>query len=451
MPSSIIESIDSSKSSDVASSAIRSALPQLRWPLNTQRFIEQALASNTDLNTAKLRVQEAGAINAASRANLLPQLDLSVANSRDRSAQARPKPELGTVAAREKRLQARLAFNWELDLFGLQRTRAKATSAQQNALAAQARAVRQSIAAQLQSALISALAAQRQMLHTEKLLAILSEIETLQQALVDAGLTSRSELLRVRAERLSRRADAERVTTERTLQTLRLRALSDQSLSQIAELLAQSHAVQGCSIAVQALPISSLLTRPDVQAAEQSLIATQMGAKAAQLARLPIFALTGELASQESRQRTLSDLLQRVNQTSMGLSLAQSLFAGGRLKAEASAAKTRAEIAEQDYRNVLLSAAEELDSALAQVHQANQIGTQLKQALDDSKAQLSMSTARFAAGIDSRLQHLEQQRELIERRLIYIDANADQCLAKVSLARAVAQAWAENSTLVFNN
>jgi outer membrane protein TolC len=400
-----------------------SKLAPIVFSPEVQAWMDSAIASSASVAIAQARLDEANAQRRGSFGALFPELsaNLGASDARQRSSAVAPARE-DDLPVRNKRQQGSFEFRWELDLFGANRARHRAAENLSQAAQGDLDAARQSLAAELQLTLVRRVAAALRVDQSQQLLTLLGKIDALEKALADSGIRSRSDWLRVRADLQTRQSEVERDQLELEAQTLRLRSLSDTARETIVSMLI-AQTLPACSTDAHfSLPLQALADRPDVAAARWRLQAALNDADAAQLDRL-FSAITHSF------------------EHSFGLSLVQKLFSGGRIQANADAAHARTAVQAAQYRQSLLLAAEEVDLAIATVKQSGGSARRLDAALRDSLELQKLANARQQAGIDSELDRAVVERDYLERALAANDGHREQCLAAISVRRALAQVW----------
>jgi multidrug efflux system outer membrane protein len=157
------------------------------------------------------------------------------------------------------------------------------------------------------------------------------------------------------------------------------------------------------------LPSDVLLRRPDVLAAEQSLIAANANIGAVRAAFFPRLSLIGMLGSASP---ALSGLFKAgTGAWSFAPSLSMPLFDGGRNSANLDIAEARKVIAVAQYEKTIQTAFKEVADLLnARATLAEQL--QAQERLQVSQEQrLQLTEARYKAGIANHLELLEAQRD----------------------------------------
>jgi multidrug efflux system outer membrane protein len=160
---------------------------------------------------------------------------------------------------------------------------------------------------------------------------------------------------------------------------------------------------------IAGLPGDVLLQRPDVQAAEQQLIASNANIGAARAAFLPQINLTGSVGT---ASRALSGLFGAGSHAwSFQPSLTQPLFDAGRNAANLDVARARKVIAVAEYEKTIQQAFREVADLLnARDSLSGQLAAEQANA-KSQKMRLKLVEARYQAGIANSLELLDAQRD----------------------------------------
>jgi multidrug efflux system outer membrane protein len=159
----------------------------------------------------------------------------------------------------------------------------------------------------------------------------------------------------------------------------------------------------------EGLSADVLLSRPDVLAAEQKLIAANANIGAARAAFLPRISLT---ATAGTASRSLSGLFDAGSRAwAFTPILRLPLFDFGRLGENVDLAVARKNIAVADYEKTIQIAFREVaDLLAAREHLATQLAAQDENAKSQA-ARLKLVEARYNAGVSNHLELLDAQRE----------------------------------------
>ena len=187
------------------------------------------------------------------------------------------------------------------------------------------------------------------------------------------------------------------------------------------------------------VPATVLARRPDVSAAQASMIAAQQRVGVAQTAWFPDISLTatGGYASPE-----LGDLFKwSARAWGVGALLSLPIFDGGRRTAGIENASAQFDEAVARYREQILTAFRDVDDQLSSLRLlADQAEAQAR-AVDSATRTTSLSDARYRNGLVSQLELLDARRSELRNRRQALQVRAGQYQATVGLVRALGGAW----------
>ena len=388
--------------------------------------IERALAANADIAQAVARVEQAATLVREADSALQPGVDVGAGATRGRSVAP------GSTATS---LRGALSTSFEIDFWGRLQRATEVARAQLLASTAAQDTVLLSVAALVAQQWFALRALDEQIEATRQTLATREQSLRVARARLAGGSASRLEV--EQAESL--RADA--ALLQRELQ--RQRALAE---SQLGLLSAEPglRISPGRLAAVPPLPPAGLPSdllerRPDIQRAEQLLVAANAQIGIARAALRPSLALTGLLGQQSAE---LGDLLSSGARIwSLGFGLSLPLFDGGRLAARADAAGARQREAVAAYQAAVASAFREVADALANADAARASQADIERRAGASATALELAKARHGAGYSGMLELLDAERSAIGARLDLVRNRQAQLAAGVELARALGGGW----------
>ncbi len=393
----------------------------------------RALAGNTDLQSAVARLAQARALVRSADADRLPQVGVSAGASR------------GTVAgqgpAASTLYNAGVGASWELDLVGRlsQASRAAVLDAQaREALLESTRLIVQTDVAQTYLSLRFTDQERRLVRDT---VAAYRETLALTQRRYQAGDVAELDLARVQTEVAATEAEAvaldrRRAELENALAVLLGEPASGFSLTEDTA-LAPLPAIPG------GLPSAMLARRPDVAAAQRSLLAAQARVGVAQAAWFPSLTLTanGGYASPE-----LSDVFRwSARAWSVDALLSLPIFDGGRRRAGVESAKAGLDLAMAGYRQQLLQALREVEDSLSGLQLLSQQAQVQSQAVQSATRATALSDSRYRNGLVSQLDLLDARRSELRNRRAALKVQAAQYQATVGLVRALGGGWASSA------
>ena len=368
-----------------------------------KKTVELALANNRDLRIAALNIEKARAQYQIQDAALYPTVSGTLSGS---SASAND-----TIT---RKYSAGLGVTaYELDFFG--RLTNLKDAALQSFLSTEAtqRSVRTSLIAETTNAWLTLAANQQQLKLAQETYATRTktlELTRKQQAL---GGTSRLTLAQTEATAESSRGEVARYTAlvEQSRNALNLLAGTTVPGEALPAASDDSSAVALTLVDVPAgLSSEVLLQRPDITAAEHTLIGAYADIGAARAAFFPSITLT---ASGGSASSALSGLFGAGSGVwSFVPTLTLPIFNAGKLSAALTVAETERDIQVATYEKTIQTAFREVADALAERSTLNErLAAQEAQVAAYSTA-LRLSTERYRSGADSYLNVLDSQRSL---------------------------------------
>lgn len=374
-----------------------------------QALIEQGLQRNTDLQIARLKIEEAEAVLMNARLSYLPALSLS--------------PEAGVgryVGNTSKTYHIAASASWELDIFG------KNTNAKRGARAAlegsrdYAQAVRTRLIATIADSYYTLLMLDSQLNIGEQTLENWEKSIRTLEALKRGGETNDAAVLQARANRMTlessvlvlRKSIAD---TENSLAALL--ALPSQRIAR-GTLLSETTFPESVSVGI---PVQLLANRPDVRQAERNLAQAFYATNAARAAFYPTVTLSGTLGWTNNGGGSILNpghwLLNAIG------SLTQPLFNKGANIANLKIAVARQEEAKLQFRQSLLDAGKEVNDALVQCQTAKrqiQLGEQqittLHEAVRKTELLMRYSPTTYLEVLTAQQSLLDAQQKLSQYR-----------------------------------
>lgn len=398
-----------------------------------QRLIQEGLANNTDLKVAIARIEQARAIVGVVQSQALPQVGYDVGVGGNRTFVA---TEDSAGAVDVGSIAGALNLAWEIDVWGRIR---KSTDAAEAKLLAE-----EHIRRGVMLSLVSDIAAGYfRLLELDRELAIAENSTQVQKRTLDL-FTQRYEAGRDSRLPMDRSRANFEASGARIAEIQRLRAQQENAISIL--LGGYPRAIErGRPLTQQVLPnvppgeaTALLQRRPDIQAAEQAMIAAnaEIGVAVANFfPRIGISALVGGIDA------NVGGNWEGFGVWNAALSAAGPIFTGGRLE---SAYKNRQAFWDETvagYKKTVLVAFQETSDALA----AQQTLAQRRAALEQQVAALQRSTetarARFDEGRASYFEVLEAEEQLFPAEDALAQTQRDQLLAVVSLYKALGGGW----------
>ena len=397
-------------------------------------LMQRAQARNTDLQVAAARLQQARAGLREADARRLPQLgaSLGVARGTNQNAGVTPAPVVNTATPS-------LNLAWETDLFGRLGLGSQAAALDAQASEALLQSTRLMVQAQVAQAYFALRESDAERRLVRETLDAYRDTLRLSERRLAVGDLGELDVQRLRTEVASTEADALALDRQRAAQENALAVLLGESASGFA-LADPAQDWTARPPAVPAgLPSAMLARRPDVAAAQRSLMAAQARLGVAQSAWLPDLSLT---ASGGYASTDLGDVFRwSARAWSLGALLSMPIFDGGQRQAQEERAGGEAQIALAGYRQQVLTALREVEDQLSGLGLLQAQADVLGQAVASARRATALSDIRYRNGQISQLDLLDARRSELRSLRQAVQVQGAQFQSTVALIRALGGGW----------
>jgi len=399
-----------------------------------QALVEEAIRNSHDLRAAAARVEQARNQVAVARADLFPQV--SYQGEAERQRVFVPVP--GVSNATFDSFLGTFNLAWEIDIWG--RIRRATESARADWLGAEAarRGVLLTLVSDVAQAYFELLELDRELEITHSTTLTFQDTVDLFQRRYVGGIGTLLEVSRAKAALTQARAaipELERqiVAKENQLSTLLGRPPAD--IARGAPLEAASPAPE---IPV-GLPSQLLERRPDIQQAEQALVAANADVGVAVANFFPRLGLTSLYGGQSTE---LENVVKAAgNVWAVAGSLAGPIFQGGRLLASYRASSAAWEEAVERYEQATLQAFAEVSDALVTHEKLKGVHAERQETVAALQTSVALSLQRYNDGIANYFEVLEAEQQLFPSELDLARTQRDQLVAVVTLYRTLGGGW----------
>jgi NodT family efflux transporter outer membrane factor (OMF) lipoprotein len=190
---------------------------------------------------------------------------------------------------------------------------------------------------------------------------------------------------------------------------------------------------------VPGMPSSLLQRRPDIAEAEANLLAAHANLDAARAAFLPAIGLTGQ-GGYSSTQ--ISNLINPTNLAwSVGASLLQTIFDGGRLTSQRDVAKAEETQLIATYRSTVLNALSDVETQLGSVTSLTERQRLTQQQVDSAAEAFRISELQYREGIIDLVTLLTAEQTLFTSQDTLAQVKLARLQADVGLYRALGGGW----------
>lgn len=342
-------------------------------------FIQQGLAANPDLQKTLLTLKASAWQLKSTHGDRLPSIDAGFSRNKTESIDAS--------------YNADISISWEADFWG--------KLANTEEAAAKSLAADQALFQESQDALVAnimkswlAMTSKQHLIDIEsQRLAVLETNENRLLQRFKNGLNDLEELDEAQTASSQSRADLAQLKEELAIErrTLQRYLGSEEALTVAANL-----DYPAVGLTLEHLPKQSLQRRPDLKAAYFAIQAADLSVTVAYKDMLPSISLSATLSDTANSP---SSALFTSPVWSLLAQLTQPLYQGGKLKAAVEIAKLNTAQAYQDYRSTLLTAVNEVESTIGQEQVLTQQISNIQQALQSSRNNLSRYEQKYRTGL----------------------------------------------------
>ncbi len=391
-------------------------------------LVEEAQSNNKDLAAAAASVDRSWALARQAGAALSPDISLSAGASESGNANS---------SATSTNLSLGLQVSWEADLWGRIRAGQRGAVAGAQAIEADYRFARHSLAAATAKAYFTAIEANLQADIARERLEILQETQRIVTVKYDNGMASAQDVSLTRSDLASAR---EQVTNLEGSFRDALRAL-ELLLGRYpgAELEVRASLPSAPPPPPAGVPSELLERRPDIVAAERRVAAAFNATAQARAARLPTVGLTADLGGASG---SLSDLLDPANVAwRAGANMLAPIFDGGRRREAVEVATAEQEQALANYGQVALNAFSELETYLDQGVVVAQRAVDLQEAAREADKAYRIAKLRYEEGEEDLLSVLTIQQRVIRAKSSLSRVNRLLLEQRLNLNLALGGSW----------
>lgn len=388
-----------------------------------QDLIRQALASNIDLDNARLNVEAAHAGLRGARLAYLPSLSLGAQASSS---------NVNNFKVQSWSYSVPLQASWEIDIFGKLLNSKRSANASYEMAQDYAQAVRSQIIGAVANTYYAIGALRSQIRLSEETAEVWKKnVETMRDYKL-IGRTNEAAIMQAEANYLSILAN---------LQDLRHSLHeANNSMALLLHKMPQEFPIGELNFApptlvLNGIALEQLAARPDVRAAEKSLAVAYYATNSARSAFYP--GLT--LSAGYTFTNTLGQIVKNPGEfiSSLAGSLAAPLFSRGQNIARLQAAKAQQQQALNNFEKSLLSAASEVSNAMTAYETNVEKQKHLTAQVDDLVKASDYTKELYAMGSATYLEMLTAQSSLLSAQMSLISCELSQAQAVINLYQSL--------------
>ncbi len=400
-------------------------------------MIEEALDENKELLVATARVEEFFGRYFSTRGEQFPLIDAGGQASRQSVSEEGPTPISPNADTTFDYYEAFLSGSWEIDFWGRYRRATEAARAELFATVEARRAIALTLVSAVAASYVELLALDKQLEITRQTAETRHQTMEMFQLRLDRGIISEVDASQAVAEyydALARIPDIELTVarTENALSVLLGRNPGEIPRGLSIDKLSLPEVPAG-------VPSEILDRRPDIRAAEETLISANARIGVAKSLYFPNISLTGAFGTASV---DLSDLFSGPSEFwNVGVPLRVPIFTAGRIGGEVKGAEAFQKQALFSYQQTVLEALQEVDDALAGRLKSQErllaLAGQLK-ALEDYAR---LARMRYDEGYTSYLEVLDAERSLFNVQLIYTEGQNALIRSLIDIYKAMGGGW----------
>jgi len=402
-------------------------------------LIDSSVASNPDLLIAMKNIDYAGKSLDVAKLWFLPAVDFSATESYSRASENSSTASKGQERT-SRSYTAELNVSWEADIWAKLRNSKKAAVAGYLRSTDAARAVRTSLVSNVAQGYWNLRMLDEQIDITRRTIALADTTLTMMRLQYDAGNVTSLAVQQQESQLLSAKLILPKLEASRTAQENALSILAGRMPgTPIKRSRGAAPFVMPDSLGA-GVPLALLSNRPDVRAAEASLMEAHAMTGVTRAMMYPSLSVTaqGGLNAIESSKwfstpGSLFDFIQG--------SLVQPIFRHGQLKAQYEQSKIRRDQAELIFRQTLLKAVGEVSNALVQVDKTGEEENIAKERVTTLRKVASNARLLFDSGMATWLEVIAAESSLLQAELELADVQRSRLSSIADLYRSVGGGW----------
>ncbi|MBZ9995898.1 efflux transporter outer membrane subunit [Mesorhizobium sp. BH1-1-4] len=398
-------------------------------------LVEEAVAGNLDVATARAKIREARASYRQSAGTLLPSADGSGSVTRNKSAATTS----GTDSIYSQ-YQSGFDASWELDLFGANRRGVEAARYDVDASEQELRSTLLTLVGDVASYYAQARGYQARIALARRSAASQRQTAELTRTMAQAGTATAADVAKAMGQASSTEASVPTLEASYAEAVHRLSVLTGRPPAALSERLKRSAPIPAPRLPIPTgIPADILLSRPDVLMAERQYAQYTAKVGQAEAARYPTVSLTGDISTTAYK---LGDLGKNSSiGWSFGPTLSVPLFNAGQLKAAVEVAQAQRDQYFIAYRSSVLTALEDVENALVSLAQERiRIGKLASSAKSYGDAARLEGTL-YKAGETSLLDVLDAQRSLYSAEDSLLQSRVLLATNYIALNKALGGGW----------
>lgn len=404
-------------------------------------IVDEAVAGNLDVASAKARIREARASRRQAIGALFPQLDGSASFIRSRSSSnSVGGTATDTPNTTYNNYRAGFDASWELDLFGANYRNVEASTYGVDAADEDLRATLLTLIGDVTSTYVEARGYQARSALAKRTAASQRETEALTRTKFQAGSASAVDVAKAAALASSTEANIPSLEAAYAQSLHQLGVLTGQAPTVLSSRLAAGGSIPAArSTPPAGIPADVLRNRPDVRKAERQLAQQTAKIGQAEAALYPSVSLTGSIATSALKS---GDLAKNSSISwSFGPTLSVPIFNGGELRAAVEAAQAQRDQSDAAFKLSVLTAMQDVENALVSLAQERIRTGKLSSSATSYQEAARLSRSLYQTGSSSFLDVLDAERSLYNAEDSLLQSRVLATTDFIALNKALGGGW----------
>ena len=408
-------------------------------------LVERLNTSNQTVAQYEAQFRQARALVRSSRAAFLPTLDLTTGKTRSSQGTGSSSSSLSNNSSGIRdTYNTQLGVSWEADIWGKLRRGLEADTASAQASLADLAAMRLSLQSELVQNYLQLRVIDEQKRLLEATVEAYQRSLTMTQNQYRAGISGRDAVAQAQTQLKSTQADLidlvwQRAQFENAIAVLMGMAPAEFNLAASTTMPALPQIPVG-------IPSQLLERRPDIAAAERSVMAANANIGVAKAAYYPDFTLS---LSGGYSSSTFANWISLPNRFwSVGPQLALTLFDGGRRSAEVERSEAVYDQTVAQYRQTVLDGFQEVENYMVQLQVYEQEASVRQEALESARESLRLTSNQYKAGLIGYLDVVNVQATALSNERSVLNVLQSRLVASVQLIAALGGGWDATDGLV---
>jgi NodT family efflux transporter outer membrane factor (OMF) lipoprotein len=400
-------------------------------------LVQKLNTSNQTVAQYEAQYRQAAALVRSARGAFFPTLDLTTSKNRSSQGTGSSSSSLSSSSSGIRdTYNAQLGVSWEADIWGKLRRGLEADKASAQASLADLASMQLSLQSQLVQNYLQLRVIDEQKRLLEATVDTYERSLKLTQNQYRAGVSGRDAVAQAQTQLKSTQADLIDLAWQRAQFESAIAVLMGQAPADFN--LAPTSVPALPQIPVQ-LPSQLLERRPDIAAAERSVMAANANIGVAKAAYYPDLTLSMNGGYSSS---TFSNWISLPNRFwSVGPQLAMTLFDGGQRAAEVDRTEAVYDQTVAQYRQTVLDGFKEVEDYMAQLRVYEQEAGVRKEALDAARDSLRLTSNQYKAGLIGYLDVVNVQTTALSNERSVLTLLQSRLIASVQLVAALGGGW----------